>query len=112
MNQTPNIIAALRAELESSPVAELPAILGQIEALRTETFVRLVSVAPRAATSEEDSEADRLLSVDEAAERLRQTPRWVRDHRNELPRVKLPGRTLRFSEKRLTAFIKRRGYGS
>ncbi len=55
--------------------------------------------------------ADRLLTVEETAERLGQKPQWVRAHQDELPRVELPGRTVRFSSRRLEQFIKRRSQG-
>lgn len=108
--ETPQIIAALRAEIESVPAGELPAIIGQIEALKAEAFARLVS--PHGpAEIEPESPHDRLLTVEETANLLGQTSRWVRDHKLKLPRVKLPGRTLRFSEKRLATLIKQRSYG-
>ena len=96
--------------IQGAPVDELPTIIGQIEALKAEAFARLMAPRPDAGEIGQDPD-DRLLTADEAAEMLGQTSRWVRDHRLELPRVKLPGRTLRFSEKRLAAMIKRRSYG-
>ena len=109
--QAPTPLDALRIEVETAAVADLPAIIGQIEALKAEAFARLLAPQPRASEADGDA-GDKLLDVDQAAALLHQSPRWVRDHRDELPRVKLPGRLLRFSEKRLASFIKRRGYGS
>jgi hypothetical protein len=110
MNKVPELIAALRSEVGSAPVADLPAIIGQVEVLKVEAFVRLVTPeSPLDAHSSAGSGGDRLLNVDETAQLLGQTPRWVRHHQRELPQVNLPGRTVRFSERRLAVFIRRRG---
>lgn len=107
MNKTPDLFAALRAEILQSSAGELPAIVGQLATLHAETFALICAgSAPKVADDE-----DRLLSVNEVAERLGETSSWVRTHKKDLPRVKMPGRLLRFSEKRLQAMIKRRSYG-
>lgn len=105
------ILNALRGEISGIAQAELPAVIGQIEAVKAEAFARLMSEKSVVADVVELESDDRLLTVEEVAQKLGQSSRWVRDHKVELPRVKLPGRTLRFSEKRLAALIKRRSYG-
>lgn len=88
--------------------AELPNLIGDLERWKAEAFARLMT--PPADAQEDD---DSLLTAEQVAERLggKTTARWVKDHRDILPVVKLPGRMLRFSEKRLAAMIKRRSYG-
>lgn len=104
MNRTPEIVAALRAEIELAPPGDLPAIIGQVASVHAEALARLMT--PR--TEVPDAGDDRLLTIEETATALNATVRWVRLHKNELPRVKLPGRRLLFSANRLAAFIKRR----
>jgi hypothetical protein len=110
VNRTPDILAELRAAIQEAPPAELPAIIGQMEAVKAEAFARLVTpVLP----SESEIAGDYLLTDEEVAQRLGGdiTSRWVRDHADKLPRVKLPGRKLRFSAKRLDSMLRKRSYG-
>ncbi len=107
MNKTPDLISELRAEIQSAPPGELPGIIGQLEAVKAEAFARLVTPQPCDGADDDD----RLLTVDDVAAQLGETSRWVRDHQDDLPRVKLPGRSLRFSAKRMASIIKRRSYG-
>lgn len=115
MNRTPELLAALRAEIESAPSAELPAVIGQIIALAADGFVRIgrlrQSDGGEAGASDPQDGGDRLIDVDAAAAMLGMSSRWVRDHQGELPRVNLPGNAVRFSSKRLASFIKKRSYG-
>jgi len=50
---------------------------------------------------------DRLLTLDEAAERLRVPKRWLTEHRRELPFVKklVQGGTVRVSERELARWM-------
>jgi len=52
--------------------------------------------------------ADKLLPADEAAAQLGVTRRWVYAHKDRLPVVSMPGRTLRFSAAGLQRWIGRR----
>jgi len=108
MNNTPAILAELRAAITAAPVAELPSIIGAVEAVKAEAFARLVT--PSAAPVAED-DGNLLVDADEAARMLGVTSRWVRDHQSKLGRVELPGRKLRFSARRIAAMVKRRSYG-
>jgi hypothetical protein len=49
---------------------------------------------------------DRPISIEEAARRLKKTPRWVYDHRGEFPRI--PGRSTRFSERGIEQWRRQR----
>ena len=82
-------LAALTPEQERNLVASVRAVVGEEQPLRP--AVALVSTA--AAWSEED-----LLTIDEAAARLRVSPRWLYRHAKTLPfSRKLSRKVLRFS---------------
>lgn len=105
-------IAEIRREIDASPAADLAEIIGQLEALKASAFAQLVNSAGAGAlclAPEEDG--DRLVDVDEVATKLGETSRWVREHKHLLPLVDFPGRGLKFSAKRLEAWMKRRAYG-
>jgi hypothetical protein len=85
----PSRLAALTPEQERNLVASVRAVVGEEQPLRP--AVALVSTA--AAWSEED-----LLTIDEAAARLRVSPRWLYRHAKTLPfSRKLSRKVLRFS---------------
>ena len=80
---------ALTLEQERTLVASVRAVVGEEQPARP--AVALVSTAP--AWSEED-----LLTIDEAAARLRVSPRWLYRHAKTLPfSRKLSRKVLRFS---------------
>ena len=82
-------LAALTPEQERTLVTSVRAIVGEEQPTRP--AVALVSAAP--AWSEED-----LLTIDEAAARLRVSPRWLYRHAKTLPfSRKLSRKVLRFS---------------
>jgi predicted DNA-binding transcriptional regulator AlpA len=111
MNKTHELLAALDEEIETAPPSQLVAICGHLEALKVKAFARAMAPSPQPHSDDNNAE-DRLLTVDEVAKRLGQKAQWVRDHQDKLnSRVTLPGRSVRFSEKRLNEFIRRRGYG-
>jgi len=100
-------IAALREEILKKE--DLPSIIGELaklqaEALASLTTPQLVAVQP----NDENGDDGRLLTVAQVAERLNEKEQWVRAHQDELPRVQLPGRSIRFNERKLEAWLKRR----
>lgn len=113
MTNALDLISALRAEIQKAPISDLPAVIGDLEALKTEALARLITPLVSSGIRTDSPQldhADRLLKVDEAAQMLGMKPSWVRRHQGELPLVNLPGRAVRFSAKRLELFIKRRSY--
>ena len=82
----------------------IPALLCQLRALQTALAARLVaSASPREPA--EPAEADRLLTVEEAAPILGVTPRWLYGHQR-LPFVrKLSRKALRVSEAGLRRWL-------
>ena len=82
---------------------DLPSLIGETEALRAALWARLQTacVPPPRATNQQ-SEPDQLLTVDEAAERLSVTRRWMYRKAAKLPFTRRIGRnTLRFSARGL-----------
>jgi hypothetical protein len=105
MNRTPEIIAELRRELLAAPVADLPAAIANLEGVKAEAWMRLIAPAQAVILADGDD----WLTVDQAAEFLKTSARWVRDHRKELKASSLPGRgEPRFSRHTLNLFMKRR----
>jgi hypothetical protein len=99
---------ALRHAIAEAPLAELPSIRGALAELEASVFLRMVTPATKEATAPGDPK-DKLLTVNEAAAFLNQKPQWVRAHQSELHVVRI-GRTVRFSEKQLASFVRRRSY--
>lgn len=90
--------------LEQIPHAEIPALLGELEAVKATLWVRLQTAPTPAVLPIGNGKAteDRLLDVREAARLLDVSPRWVYRRSGELPFVRrLSSGTLRFSEKGL-----------
>ncbi len=110
MNDTPQLIAALREQIGSVSPAELPGIIGQLEAVKAEAFAKLVTPLPVPEPAPPPAEEDVPLTVDQVAVMIQESPRWVRDHRKDLPVMSWPGRSLRFSSRRMKVFMKRKGY--
>jgi hypothetical protein len=101
------LLADLRDRIGLAPLEDLPAIGGALESLRLEIQLRLTAPTPPPSADEND---DRLLDVRATAELLGQKESWVRDHKDELPIVRLPrSRALRFSKRRLLRQVKRAG---
>jgi len=87
--------------IDQVPLDELPALVAELAALQARAAMRL----RRAATPGLDD--DRLLTIDEAAARLAVSKDWLR-RRPELPFVvKLSDGVVRYSSKRLDAYLAR-----
>lgn len=97
---------------DALPRSALPDALADVERLRAVLWSRLTR--PDANTSRpvsdiEKASKDKLLTVDEAAERLGVTARWLYRKADSLPFTrKLGARTLRFSERGLEAHVRRK----
>lgn len=102
---------------------ELVADPGHVRVLDTETALVLKTQALTALTllhgfdlqrgskfveNRERPRADRLLNVQEAAEKLRVKPDWIYRHHGDLPFRVRHGRLLRFSELGIEDYIRRR----
>lgn len=92
--------------VEAVAPGDVPALLGQLEAVRARLWQRLQAAgAPAAAAAPApggNGKPDRLLTADEAASRLGVSRRWMYRHADTLPFTRRLDRgTLRFSERGL-----------
>jgi predicted DNA-binding transcriptional regulator AlpA len=98
-------LAADPARVEDVQPDAIPALIGEAEALRARLWARLQAVsAPVAPTPAPNAngKADRLLTAQEAAERLGVNKRWMYRKADSLPfTCRLSEGTLRFSERGL-----------
>jgi predicted DNA-binding transcriptional regulator AlpA len=98
------VSAALRALADRADSLELAELCGALEALKVRVWTAALApkgAPPRAAAAE----ADRLLTIDEASERLGVTRDWVR-RRSRLPFVvKLSEGVVRYSASGIACFI-------
>ncbi len=108
--QYPTLIDLLHnlTKVEQLPVEVIPPLLSQLSALQGALAARLaelVSATSAAALSDED----RLLTIDEAAERLAVTKDWLYHHAKSLPFTVRPARRqLRFSARGIERYIRQR----
>ena len=92
-------LAALLADPASVPADQIPALLGELERVKGVLWARLACSAPT------DDAEDRLLTIDQAAERLAVTPDWLR-RRPDLPFiVKLSDGVVRYSSRGIAHYI-------
>ena len=102
------VLATLATDPErigSVPVEDIPALIGEAEALKARLWAALsTNAAPPTPTAprEGNGAPDALLTASEAAERLGVSPRWMYRKAESLPFTRrLSGGTLRFSAKGL-----------
>ena len=95
-------IAANKSLLTDIAPDELPHLIGEAEALRAMLWAKLQAPAAPMPPERPEAALDRLLTAEEAAERLGVSKRWVYTHADSLPFTRrLSGGTLRFSERGL-----------
>ena len=91
------------------PVEAIPGMLGALEHVKGILWVRLMNSARR----NEAPEPDELLTIEEAAQRLRTSEDWLYRHANNLPfAVRLGKGQLRFSSRGITRWVALRQRGS
>ncbi len=86
-------------------VAEVPALLAEIEALRARLWGRLVAAN---GAGQHPGQADRRLNVEEAASKLGTSRDWLYRHARSLPFTVRIGRTLGFSELGIERYLRHR----
>lgn len=103
------LLAALEAEARAVDPAEVPALLGELERVRATLWARMTAPASLANGKGED----RLLTVDQAGERLGVTRDWLR-HRTDMPFiVRLSAGVVRYSSRGIDQYIaSRAGQGT
>jgi hypothetical protein len=112
--ETRTALEALEAEVAAAPAAELPDLIGRLETIKSRAWARLASPVPTQPASSiqappEPKPAERLLTAEQAAERLGRSKWWVYRHRAELPHVVLPGGRAGYSAVRLKRWLDDRG---
>ncbi len=90
-------VEAVREAVKASPRESLPALLGELEAVRAEALLALMPGEP-----------DRVLTPAEVAARLSRSPDWAYRNRHALPTVPLPGGRWGVHEAALERWIRRR----
>ena len=96
-------IEELLSEIQSVPQDQLPHLLGQLRELESVAMARLLS--PQPITN--DGAGDRLLTIEQAAERLSTTTDYLYRHWKQLPFARKYPFGLRFSERGIAAYIRR-----
>lgn len=105
------ILAELAADpdrLGDLPEEDLPEVLAACERLRARVWMRLNRPPEPSTNGErpESPEGDRMLTVEDVADRLSVSPDWLYRRSDSLPFVrKLSDRTLRFSEQGLNRWL-------
>ena len=101
MTGTPDLAAAV-ADPSSVPVAEIPAVIGALEAAKAILWGRL------AAPTVQNGAGDHLLTIAQAAERLSVLEGWLKK-RPDLPfRIVLSEGTVRYSARGIDEWLARR----
>lgn len=96
----PDVLAHLSDLVQHVTDDGVPSLLGAVEHVRAQLWVRLLIRRETDATEE-------LLGVAEAAALLRTTTDWLYRHANQLPfTVRLGPRQLRFSKRGIDRYIK------
>lgn len=105
------VLVAQPVRVEEVGVEDLPRLIGEAEALRARLWARLqtASATHPAPAGPPRAQPDRLLTADEAAERLGVNRRWVYRHADSLPFTRrLSEGTVRFSLRGLERWEARR----
>jgi len=99
----------LRALVANAEPADLPSLVGELEAAKAAAWARLAGPSARPP----DAPADRLLTMPQAAERLGITEHQARElgRRGDLPTVLVGERHVRVRASTLTEWIRRREKG-
>ena len=93
--------------VESTPVTELPRLIGDLEAARASAWARLTAPAPEPALDAARDEP-RNLDVAEAARRLGMSRDWLYRHAAELPFALRIGRRVVFDSVALERWNRKR----
>lgn len=91
------------------PAAEIPAALTALAAWQSALAARLMTVPQDDAATGQLEECDKLLTVKEAAERLRHSRKWIYRavEKGSLPFARRIGNALMFSESGLEKWVTR-----
>lgn len=103
------LLESVGAAMAALPREDLEGVLGEIERLRAIGWRRLLTPDPVSTPPQPlETQKGAVLSSSETAQRLGRSAWWVRQHKLELPLVRLPGGRYGFSEAGLERWINRR----
>jgi len=109
----PDLLSLLQQPDRVGEIPEdvIPALLGELEALRVRLLARLLAAHWPPRTSDQ-SPPDRLLTTQEASELLGVSPRWLSRRASKLPFTRrLSRKAIRFSEAGLRRWLATRSHG-
>ncbi len=111
---SPLVVVPTLDEIAADPTraADLPAEVRRALTLRATVVIAACAVGPGGSSSgvsEPEPSEDRLLTPDEAGERLGVTVPWLYRHAKTLPFTRRLGRAVRFDEGALTRWLATRG---
>ena len=93
------------------PVEGIPTLLGELEAIRSRLWARLLSHQASPSPDAQLSAPDRLLSPQDAAALLGVTPKWLHRNRDQLPFTRLSRKVIRFKQSELTRWVAKQQHG-
>ena len=103
-----DLIATLEQAIAEVSPREAPRLLGDLERLKVSLLARMLIEQTRGNNQTPEGE-DRLLAVEEAAEKLGVPNDWLYRHAKKLPfTVRLGPRHLRFSARGIERYIRQR----
>ncbi len=93
--------------IANAPPSDCPALIGELEHMKARLLAKMMAGEDQARSDQ--STRDRLLTVEEAAEKLGTTEDYLYRHSSELPfTVRLGARHLRFSLEGIERYIRSR----
>jgi predicted DNA-binding transcriptional regulator AlpA len=102
-------VAADPTRISGLSADRIPELIGECEQLRARLLAQLVASARPPVPNQGEAGPDRLLDVNQAAERLGVDPRWIYSRANTLPFTRRLGtRKLRFSERGIQKYVESR----
>lgn len=93
-------LQSVLASLRQMPAEQLPELLGELEVVRATAMMRLTSPP---VVNQHDS----LLSIEDAANRLGMSVKWLYANHPELPFARKQGKRILFSERGIDQYISR-----
>ena len=107
---TPDLATLLQdpQRVAEIPPEDLPALLGELERLKAVLWARMMSAQINGSGQGEGPVKDRLLTVKEAAARLKTSTDFLYRNANALPFTVRLGSRLRFSARGLARYIRQR----
>ncbi len=91
-------------QLLQVPRSEIPAVVGELEWVKTTLLARLVEPDSRSREADEDP----LLTADQVAETLQVDRKWVYRHKDKLGGMALSRKKLRFPSSEVERYLRRR----